>query len=185
MNEQERQLVAAHLTAGRERLLGLVEGLTPAQWTFQPGEGRWSISQCLEHVTRVENRILGLIGKKLEEPPEPPKPPELTSEKDTVISKMVADRTNRRQAPEPALPTGQWGDPANLVAEFRKTSARTAQFVAEAGDGLRNHFLPHPAFGEIDCYQWLLVLGLHGVRHAQQIEEVQADPAFPARAEAR
>src|ERR1700733_14554388 len=74
MEERERQLVVAHLAASRERLLELVDGLTTEQWTFRPGEGRWSIGECLEHIMRVENRTLGLIGKKIAEgSPEPEK----------------------------------------------------------------------------------------------------------------
>jgi uncharacterized damage-inducible protein DinB len=176
MNERERQLAVDHLAASEERLLGLVDGLTAEQWTFRPGEGRWSIGECLEHVMRVENRILGLIGKKLEGPPEPRKQ---DAEKDAVIAGMVPDRTSRREAPEPVRPIGQFADTRELLAEFRKTRARTARFVADTEADLRNYSLPHPAFGDLDCYQWLLVLGLHGERHARQIEEIKADSAYP------
>jgi hypothetical protein len=182
MNERERQLVADHLAASRERLLGLVDGLTAQQWTFKPGEGRWSIGECLEHVARVENRIVGLIGKKLEGPPEPRKrdsAPDGFQEKDAALAKMVPDRTTRREAPEPARPVGQWPETQELVSEFQKTRARTAQFVADTGADLRSYSLPHPAFGVLDCYQWLIVLGLHGERHARQIEEIKADSRYP------
>jgi hypothetical protein len=69
MNEQERELVTHHLTVSRERLLGLVQGLSAEQWTFHPAAGRWSVGDCVEHVTRVENRVMGFIGPKLEGPP--------------------------------------------------------------------------------------------------------------------
>ncbi|MGA2713716.1 MAG: DinB family protein [Bryobacteraceae bacterium] len=178
MNERERRLAADHLAASQDRLLGLVDGLTAEQWTFQPGEGRWSIGECLEHVMRVENRILGLIGKKLEGPAEP-RTQDSAQEKDAVIAKMVPDRTSRREAPEPVRPIGQFVDTSELLAEFQKTRARTAQFVADTEADLRSYFVPHPAFGDLDCYQWLLVLGLHGERHARQIEEIKADSAYP------
>jgi hypothetical protein len=35
------------------------------------------------------------------------------------------------------------------------------------------------AFGELDLYQWLIVLSKHGERHALQIEEIKANPAWP------
>jgi len=31
----------------------------------------------------------------------------------------------------------------------------------------------------MECYQWLLFLGLHCERHVRQLEEVKADPGFP------
>ncbi len=67
MEAQERTLVLEHLTGSREKLLGLVEGLTKGQWAYQPAEGRWSINECLEHVTTVETRVLGIVTTKLAE----------------------------------------------------------------------------------------------------------------------
>src|ERR1700685_3351068 len=96
MDEQERKVAADHLAASQGRLLGLVDGLTAEQWAFQPGEGRWSISECLEHVVRVETRILGLIEKKIERPFETGKQDSgrtrLEKGKEAALATMVTDR---------------------------------------------------------------------------------------------
>jgi uncharacterized damage-inducible protein DinB len=177
MNERERQLATAELATSRQRLLGLVEGLNAAQWTFQPGEGRWSIGQCLEHVTRVENRVVGLIGQKLEGPAGTPK--EDAHMVDAQLVAVVPNRENRREAPEPVRPLGQWTDGGELLAQFEETRARSTRFATETTAQLRSYFVPHAAFGELDCYQWLLLLGLHSERHARQIEEIKEHPEFP------
>lgn len=177
MNDQERKLASEHLRASRERLLGLVSDLTAEQWKFQPGEGRWSIAECLEHVTRVENRVLGIIQKKTEEQPQTVAPD--IREKDTFLLSAVPDRTERRQAPEIARPSGQWTDPREMLDQFETVRASSAQLAAETKADLRSYIYPHGAFGDLDCYQWLLLLGLHSERHARQIEEIKADPAFP------
>jgi uncharacterized damage-inducible protein DinB len=178
MEEHERKRVLDELEASRDRLLGLVEGLTVEQWTFRTGEGRWSIGECLEHVTRVEGRVTGLIGKQLENPPEPDKRP-LVAGKDEMLARVIPDRSNRIQAPEPARPVSQWSDPKELVDQFRTTREYTRRFTEETQRDLRNHFIPHMVFGDLDCYQWLLALSLHGERHAKQIEEIKAAGAFP------
>jgi uncharacterized damage-inducible protein DinB len=180
MNEEERQLAAQHLTASQERLLGLVEGLTAEQWGFHPGEGRWSIGDCLEHVTRVENRVNGFIGQKLEGPPAAEVPASIR-EKDAMLLKAVPDRTERRKAPEVALPEGKWADGEQLLAAFRDVRARSLK-LAETKADLRSYLQPHGAFGDLDCYQWVLLLGLHAERHSRQIEEIKADTGFPASA---
>ncbi len=167
------------LAASRERLLNLVDGLTAEQWTFRPSEDRWSICDCVEHVTLVEHRLFGLIGKKLEGPAENgseagPKHPQ-----DEAVAEAVPDRSVRRQAPEPARPTGRWSDPKELLAEFEKARERTVRFTESTDADLRKYSAPHQAFGDLDCYQWLIVMSLHGERHARQIEEIKADPAFP------
>ncbi len=178
MEEHERQLVAEQLAASRERLLALVEGLTREQWTFHPGDGRWSIGDCLEHIAIVENRVFGLIETKLAGAPEPEKR-DPAKAKDAFLANAVPDRASRREAPEAVRPAGLWLDPAELIAGFETARARSAQFAAGTGADLRSYFLPHAAFGDLDCYQWLLLLSLHGERHARQIEEIKADPAFP------
>jgi hypothetical protein len=181
MEVHERQLVVDQLTASQARLLELVNGLTPEQWTFRPAEGRWSTAECLEHVMRVEKRILGIIEKKLGSQANDDAPAhDRVRVDDALVARAVPDRTNRREAPEPVRPTGQWPDPNELLAEFRQTRLRTTEFAAATQGDLRRYFLPHMALGELDCYQWLLVLSLHGSRHAQQIEEIKASTGFPA-----
>jgi uncharacterized damage-inducible protein DinB len=151
--------------------------LTPQQWQFHPAEGRWSIADCIEHITRVENRILNIIQTKTQDQPQQVAPE--IREKDSFLLKAVPDRTERRQAPEIARPSGQWTDARDLLAEFEKVRTATSKLAAETTADLRGYTHPHGAFGELDCYQWLLLLGLHSERHARQIEEVKADPAFP------
>jgi uncharacterized damage-inducible protein DinB len=181
MNEQERELAAHHLAVSRERLLGLVEGLSAEQWVFHPTAGRWSIGDCVEHLTRVENRVIGFIGAKVEGPP-PAEVPASVREKDAALMKAVPDRTDRREAPESGRPEGKWTDAGQLLAEFLKTRTKTAQFARETRADLRSYTQLHGGFGELDCYQWLLLMGLHTERHARQIEEIKADAGFPATA---
>jgi hypothetical protein len=178
MEEQERQLVVEQLTSSRDRLRDLTQGLTAEQWTFHPGEGRWSIGECLEHVMRVENRVTNLIAQKLtENAPDPKQNTERIS--DALLMESILDRSVGRQAPEALRPTGQWQNADEVLTEFEATRQRTTQFVATTQGDLRSYFHPHGAFGELDCYQWLLAISSHGARHAQQIEEIKATADFP------
>jgi uncharacterized damage-inducible protein DinB len=181
MEERERTLVLQQLSESREKLFGLVGGLTTEQWAYRPAEGRWSINECLEHVTRVENRVLGIITAKVAEGAPEPARPEVRA-KDDAIQKGVLDRSTARQAPEPARPTGMWTD-SQLAEEFGRTRQRTIDFAATTESDLRTYFNPHAAFGDLDCYQWLLLLSLHGSRHAKQIEEVKASATFPGKSQ--
>lgn len=178
MDDRERQLVVDQLTASRERLLELVHGLTEEQLAFSPAAGRWSIGECLEHVTRVETRVLALIEKKLAGA-SPETGQREARVDDALIKKALLDRTVGRNAPENARPTGQWANSGELFAEFLKTRQRTSEFAATTQADLRSYFHPHGALGELDCYQWLLVLSLHGSRHGQQMEEIRAAAGFP------
>jgi hypothetical protein len=67
-----------------------------------------------------------------------------------------------------------------MVAEFRKFRAQTIEFATETESALRDHFFPHISLGDLDCYQWLILLSKHSYRHALQIEEVKSHPDYPA-----
>ena len=36
---------------------------------------------------------------------------------------------------------------------------------------------PHPAFGPLNLYEWLILLGIHKDRHLRQIEAVLSRPS--------
>jgi uncharacterized damage-inducible protein DinB len=176
MEISERKQVLDQFAASEAQLLALTDGLTPQQWAFQTAPGRWSIAGILEHVMAVENRILRAIGKMSAMPAQAL---ERSAVKDETLWKQVLNRTNPLSAPEAVQPAGKFSDTGELLNEFRATRARSVQFVASTDAELRGHLIPHMAFGELDLYQWLIVLSLHGSRHAAQIEEIKADRAFP------
>jgi hypothetical protein len=177
--EQERQLVLDQLVSSELRLLALVTHLTPEQWNFREKPGRWSIAENLEHLTAFENFIMEAVQKVLSDPAEPDKR-EQVARKDFLVLGLANDRSTKFNAREIVRPSGRWPDKDELIAEFRKTRARTVAFAEETRADLRNHFFAHIAFGDLDCYQWLIVLGQHGARHAFQIEEIKADLLYPA-----
>ena len=177
METHERQLVVDQFNSSEARLEELVKGLSADQWTFREAPDRWSIAEVIEHVIAVEERITRRIAKILEGPGEPEKRAGAAG-KDALVQSRGTDRSSKFNAPEPVRPTGKY-ESAELMAEFRKTRERTMAFVGQLQSDLRNHFIPHPVFGDLDCYQWLLLLGKHGDRHALQIEEIKANKGYP------
>ncbi|MDQ6760115.1 MAG: DinB family protein [Acidobacteriota bacterium] len=178
LDATEREVVVLSLQSSRLRLLEVVAPFTPEQRAFQPAEDRWSVAACIEHVTLVETLVLNSIEQQLAAPPTPDKA-EPARGKEKLISRLVPERGTRVKAPERAAPTGRWPDFDQLLGEFEKARERSLRFASTTRADLRSHFFPHFAFGDLDCYQWLLFLGAHCERHVRQIEELQADPGFP------
>jgi hypothetical protein len=179
MELQERQLVLDQLASSEARLLELVENLTPEQWRFHETPERWSIAEIVEHVIAFENFITRAITETMEGPAEPEKR-SLAAAKDPWVNGLANSRSTRFNAREAVRPVGKWPDTTELVSELRRIRARTIAFAGETQADLRNHFFPHIAFGDLDCYQWLVVLGQHAERHALQIKEIKAHPGYPA-----
>jgi hypothetical protein len=71
------------------------------------------------------------------------------------------------------MPTGRWSDVGTMMAEFKVRRARTVEFAESTQVDLRRHFFTHVAFGDLDCYQWLVAMGQHTLRHVAQIEEIK------------
>jgi hypothetical protein len=180
MEAQERQLVLDQLASSEVRLLELVHGLTPEQWSFRESPERWSIAENMEHLIVFEGFIREAIAKVLEGPAEFEKK-ELVAAKEPFVLGLAQSRsTEKLNARVIVRPRGRWSDPAEMIPAFRETRARTIAYAAETQADLRSHFFPHIALGDLDCYQWLLVMGQHSFRHALQMEEIKADPGYPA-----
>jgi hypothetical protein len=180
MTSAERELALSQLAESRERLLRAAHGLSETQLTYKPGPDRWSVADMIEHLTVVEMRVLDLIQQRLATAPDPSKRAAMA---DKALIGDVAGRVTRFQAPEFLAPTGRW--PVDQrVREFEVVRKRTIEFAASTDADLRGHFAPHPMLGELDCYQWLLLVGAHCHRHCAQSEEVKADAGFPRAAAA-
>ena len=179
METHERQLVLDQLASSEARLLKLIGGLTPAQWIFRETPERWSIAENVEHLVLFEHFITGVIAKVMAQQAEPEKK-SLAAAKEPLVLGLANARGVKFNARESVRPTGKWPDTTELVAELRKARAQTLAFAAETQAPLRDHFFAHIAFGDLDCYQWLVVVGQHTVRHTLQIEQIKADPAYPA-----
>ena len=174
----ERQMVLEQLAASEARLLEVVDGLTAEQWRFRETPERWSIAEIVEHLALFEGFILGAITNALKGPTEDDKKP-LAAGKEHLVLGLADARETKFKAREVVRPVGTWSDALELIAELKKARARTVAFAMETKADLHGHFFPHIAFGDLDCYQWLRVLGQHMNRHVLQIEEIKADPAYP------
>jgi uncharacterized damage-inducible protein DinB len=179
MTPAERERAAVYLAETRERLLRMAHGLSPAQLQFKPGPDRWSVAECLEHIVVVETGVLRLIEGALQKPASSFKS---SAELDARLQR-APDRTVRVKAPDILVPTGRWPHD-QLLREFETARKGTAEFAATTNAELRLHTFPHPLLGELDCYQWLLLIAAHGERHRAQAEEVMADAGFPRAAAA-
>jgi uncharacterized damage-inducible protein DinB len=175
MTSAERELLLKNLEGSRERLLHMAKNLSREQLHYRPAPGRWTVAECLEHIAIVEARLLGAIQKTLETAPDSSK---RRAMEDDALFADIEGRVTRFQAPEIVAPTGRWPD-EQLLKEFELARRQTRDFAAGTTADLRLHCFKHPVFGELDLYQWLLLIAAHCDRHRAQSEEVMASPGFP------
>jgi hypothetical protein len=176
----EREQARRLLTESHQGFLKAIDGLTPAQWTFKPAPDRWSIQECAEHIVTVEQVVQSLvITKALAGPREPLRRGEVKVT-DGFILAALPDRSHKAQAPEMLVPKGRLATQAAVLAAFEACRKPFEADVASSTLDWRTRFGPHPLFGTLDLYQWILMSAGHTARHTQQIEEVKRSPGFPA-----
>jgi len=164
-----------HLEENRATLHAAVDAVPSSLRETRPAADRWSVAEVLEHLGRVEEQLTRLLAAKLAEArltgalsPERESGPVT----DSLVGRAL-DRRRRITAGDRVLPQGAM-DTATALATLHRTRANLRELIV-AHDGLSlgavSH--PHPAFGVLDGYQWVMFIGTHEARHAAQIREIR------------
>lgn len=175
MTNSDRQFILKNMEEGRDAFLRSVAGLSEAQLQFKPQPDRWSIAECIEHIAIAEDAIYARATHGSANPNGVP----LDPEKEARFAAAVVARRKKVVAPEPMRPAERFQSVEEAREHFIEGRKRTIAYVRECAEDVRHLFAMHPLLGEIDCYQFLLLLALHPARHASQIEEIKGDAAFP------
>ena len=178
MNDTERAFVVEQLRTSEARLLALLDGLTAEQWAFREGPERWSIADNLEHLIVFERFIRGAVLTTLESEAEPEKMAAVGAKLPAVM-KIAESRGTRIEAREGLRPTGRWHDTGAMISMLQQERAKTIAFAETTDAELRCHFFAHLLLGDLDAYQWLVLMAKHTERHVLQIEEVLRDSRYP------
>jgi len=159
----------------RARLIAAVEGLSDEQQGYAPAADRWSVAELVEHLSMVEGNVAALLERLLGKAEESGAGPAAPGAFDPVsIEEFVErSRTARYEAPERIRPTGTLAV-ADSLARLKESRAALHDLRPriERADGRALRF-PHPAWGSLDLYQWLLFIGAHEDRHLAQIEALK------------
>ncbi len=168
MGPENRTEIVQILKDSQQEFLETVSGLSEAEGQAHPEAGRWSVLECVEHVTGVEERFLGRLEKAPREGA-----PAMNPRNEAELLARVPNRTSRVQAPEPVRPTGRFQSLAEAVEQFKLARARTIAFAEQQGVDLYSMAESHPRFGPLNGVEMLIVIAGHGRRHTQQIRELR------------
>lgn len=162
----------------------LTEGLTPEQFTWKPDERRWSIGQCLEHITRsiwlypaeIE-RMTGEARARAES---------ARPYREGWFSRWIV--RNMEPPPRMRIRTKRSVDPGNdldrdtVVREFERALARLQDLMLAAdGVSLRHGRMrsPFAPILQFTLAQTFAINLAHSRRHLWQARQVRKHPNFP------
>jgi DinB superfamily len=171
----DRQRLLAHLEMTEAWLVSEVAGLSPAQLAWRPSPDAWSVKDVVEHLGIAEPQYWQQVQDSLKTPVTPGYKPEAT---DAGILWYGIDRTNRARTGEARVPDGRFKDTAAALASFRKLRAAMGEQARTSQEDYRGRKLID---GNMDVYQWFLMISSHSQRHILQIREIKAHATFPDR----
>ena len=172
MTTGERQRLLAHLEMTESWLVSELDGLSVDQLRFRMTPESWTIMDVVEHLAIAEPQYWQRVQDSMKQPPAATKP-EAT---DAGILWYGIDRTERARTGEARVPKGRWTEIAASLGEFRKLRATIREYARTTTDDLRSRRLLE---GNMDVYQWCLMISAHAQRHILQIREIKAHPGFP------
>lgn len=177
ISDAERKMTSEHLMQTKERLLGLIDGLSESQLNFKATPVSWSIAECVEHLTISENMFDGMLQGALKTPANPAMRDSVKMTDDALL-RIITSREQKVKTHEPFKPSGKFGSHEETLETFVAKRKEHIKYVKKTKDDLRNHYGQLP-FGTIDGLQILLFMSGHTERHVAQMEEVMANTDFP------
>jgi hypothetical protein len=173
MTAGDRQRLVAHLEMTESWLVSEVKGLSADQLKFRMTPESWSIADVIEHLEIAEPQYWQRVLDSMKQPANTEK---LTAT-DAGILWYGIDRTNRAKTGEARVPKGK-NDAAASLAAFRKLRATIMEYAKGTQEDLRSRKLLE---GNMDVYQWALMISTHSQRHILQIREIKANASYPAK----
>lgn len=158
-----------------------VAGLAIEQQGFRPVADRWTIAEIVEHVAIVQEGMSKIAGKLIKDAEAAGARARPDGSIDPVATDFIPDRSIQRfSAPERVHPKAG-ASISESLAKIEKDYQRLRDMrpSIESFD-LSAVTFPHPAFGELNGYQWLALLGVHEGRHLQQIREIKETEGYPS-----
>ena len=169
MDANDKSTLLAHLEHGPQALAAAMEGVTEEMAARVPNAGAWSLLGCVEHVAIVEQYLFARLAEA-----QPSPDPVGHRGREARILARGPDRTTKVAAPENAHPTGRYNTLSEAWESFLKARSATILFVESNTADLRALATTHPVIGPVNAFEMLLMIAIHPLRHAHQIEEIKA-----------
>ena len=179
LSDDEAAEILDLLRSSRSDTLAKLAALSDEQWSFKPAPDRWSAGEVAEHLYLAEQVFHSQVDALMKAAPSPDWDKQSEGKVQT-LTQVIPDRSNRAQAPPPAVPKGQMSR-TQVVESFVAARSRMIGRVLDRSKAYKAHIGDSGTpLGDLSAAHWLRFAALHNQRHNKQIDEVLADPKFPA-----
>jgi hypothetical protein len=168
--------ITGYLASVRTELATVIATTPHAAFDRAPAGENWSGTQIIQHLGIVEGMagklLEGLFAKAVADGIGEAKGS--ASWLDSLDRFNILDRSIRIEAPARAIPPAA-SELAPSWESLQGARQRVLRAVAAVdGRDLTQVSAPHPLFGPLNGYEWILVIGKHEARHLAQLRETLA-----------
>ncbi len=178
LSMEERNFLTEQLQKSLASFNNTIANLSTEQFNFRFAEDKWTIAECIEHITLAELRFPAIVKEELLKPSNPEYRKKIQVNEKDIINRLT-NKNGKANSPEILKLTGKYPDVQDAISTFRNQRLATIEYVNTITDDLHNHFWKHPATGIVDLYQTIVLMSAHLERHIKQIEEVKLAKDFP------
>lgn len=151
----------------RNQLFDTISGLTDEQLNKHPEFGRWSIVQVMDHLYLMERAITKGIADTLAA--------DVRNKAAVKPIHLAVDRSMKVEAPAYLEPSSEFITIESMTEKLTQSRKLLSEVTTHAEDeDLENKSFPHPIFSNLSLKQWIPFVGIHELRHIEQIEELKA-----------
>jgi uncharacterized damage-inducible protein DinB len=173
----ERRFAIRYLNETQRDLEKALKGLSDSQIHHLNKQQGWTIAECVQHLAVVEGGVLGMVKGSMGLETQPLLKEQIVYSNEGLIEAAI--KRSEKLSTSDMLQSAKYSKWQNSFSSFNVNREELKNWIETTQDDLHAHVLPHPVYGMLDTYQWILLLAAHSQRHISQIEEVQGDPKFP------
>lgn len=173
LTETEKNRMKEVLNNSLMKFNTIVNNLSEEQLNFRPEPSKWTIADCIEHITLAELEFQKILESEMQKPANQYLRSKINIKDDEIRPKMTS-RKWKAKSPEIFKPSNHFTNSKEAIATFQRQRKQTIAYIETTNDDLRNRYWKHPLTGKIDLYQTLLLMSAHAERHIEQIEKLNA-----------
>lgn len=178
LTEMEKTKMNDILNSSLMKFNSAISNLSEAQLNFKPAPNKWSIAECIEHITLAELEFPKILEREMQKSSNPDLRSKISIQDDEIRPKMTSKKW-KANSPEIFKPSNKFTNAKEAITTFQNQRNQTIGYVETTKDDLRNHYWKHPLTGKIDLYQTLILMSAHSERHIEQIENIKLSINFP------
>lgn len=164
-----KQEIIDRFNVGESALNAALAGVDEETAAAKSAPGQWSVIEIVEHLAASEAFLLGRLRQASATGIS-----HADSAREARLESLALNRERKIDAPEPVLPTGACITLSQALERFHTVRAETLDFVEDFAGDLRASLVQHPLIPRpLNCYEMLLLIALHPIRHAAQINGIR------------